>query len=152
MEPFYTARGHGAWLDRLRDWYADPNPRFYESVRKAQGSGRYYFEFFSYYLVWVIPVILLMVGVTSLRRGGANKHSNASSSGGYAGTHASLVSGSTGGILSERVRRRAHLWRVTTLRISKTPLWQDSAQGNMHLEGTGLARHIYRAVLMMYRF
>jgi hypothetical protein len=98
MEPYYTARGHGAWLDQLRDWYADPNPRFYESVREAQGSGRYYFEFVSYYLVWIIPVILLMIGVASLRRGAANKHSSASSSGGLAGAHASIVSGRNGGI------------------------------------------------------
>lgn len=70
VEPYYTARGHGAWLDRLRNWYADPNPRFYESVREAQGSGRYYFEFVSYYLVWIIPVILFVAGVAGLRRRG----------------------------------------------------------------------------------
>lgn len=68
IEPYYAARGHREWLDRLRSWYADPNPRFFDSVREAQGNGRYYFEYISYCFVWIIPVILLLAGFAGLRQ------------------------------------------------------------------------------------
>jgi hypothetical protein len=67
IEPYYVARGHAAWLDQLQSWYADENPRFFSSVKEAQGAGRYYFEYVSYHLVWVIPGVLLLAGFVGLR-------------------------------------------------------------------------------------
>jgi hypothetical protein len=74
IEPYYTARGHKReWLDLLQRCYASPNPRLDDSVIAAQGRGRYYFEYGSYYLIWIIPAVLLLAGVTSLRRGAAKR-------------------------------------------------------------------------------
>lgn len=67
--PYYEARGHSKeWIGELEVWFADPNPIFIDTVREAQGSVRYYFEFASYYLIWIIPAVLLVTGGSCLRQ------------------------------------------------------------------------------------
>jgi len=48
--------------------FAEPPPRpfIYKSVREAHGPAHYYIEFASYYLIWVIPAVLLVAGFGGL--------------------------------------------------------------------------------------
>lgn len=61
VRPYYAAAGYEAdKIETVTRIYRDGTYRFIPSVRAAHGGARYAFEYISYYLIWVIPVVLML--------------------------------------------------------------------------------------------
>jgi hypothetical protein len=72
IRPICLARGNDEkTADFLESVFSEPPPYLpiFNSVEEAHGPVHYYFEYASYYLIWIIPVVLIITGLACLRLG-----------------------------------------------------------------------------------
>jgi hypothetical protein len=68
IRPYYAAKGYdAATINHLEGFFAPPN-LVHDSIAESHGRLRYYFEFASYYLIWIIPPILMLPFLIRCRR------------------------------------------------------------------------------------
>ncbi len=84
VRPVCQAQGiHRDTVELLEASFSEPSSpsTIRDSVKDAHGAVHYYFEFASYYLIWIIPAVMITAGIVSLRRGSVREGNRRAESG-----------------------------------------------------------------------